>query len=106
MFMVTDFFALLLQAGGGALTTGDQNKATLDLALALLKAGLGIHLAAIGIFVLLSSHFAYAVYSNGATRDRQLASLHVSPKFRTGLIGSSNFLCIVNQGCVVVFADA
>ncbi|VUC24282.1 unnamed protein product [Clonostachys rosea] len=97
IFMLSDFFALVLQAGGGALIAGETNSIdTRNTALAILKAGLGVHLGAMGIYVILSCQVAYSVYNKPSAWNPQFSSLQSSPRFKAFMGGLAlATLCIL-----------
>ena len=84
-FMVSDFIALVLQASGGAILGGDDTTKA-DLGLAVIKAGLGAHLAAMCIFILLATEFAHRVYRSQDQWNTSFNDLQQSQNFRFFLI--------------------
>jgi hypothetical protein len=89
--MMLDFIALLLQAAGGATVGGDNlSPDDFDRSLAILQAGLSIHLAGIVIFVLVSSDFALLVYRARPHWNQSFAPLQASRKFRIFLYSETN----------------
>ncbi|KAF7563969.1 hypothetical protein G7046_g142 [Stylonectria norvegica] len=94
-FMVSDFIALILQASGGAMLSGD-NPTNMKAGLAIIKTGLAAHLAAIAIFAALSAQFGYHTYRNQEEWNSRFGDLQSSRKFRRFLIclGAAT-LCIL-----------
>jgi hypothetical protein len=89
-FMVLDFLALLLQSAGGATVGGDNlTQADFDRSLAILQAGLSVHLAGIVIFALISGEFAFRVYRNQDKWNPSFAALQSSRKFHA-FLGSTS----------------
>lgn len=61
---------------------------TINTGMDVLRAGLGVHLAAIAIYVALSSQFAYSVWSKKGRWNHIFFELQSSTRFKTFLIGS------------------
>jgi hypothetical protein len=89
--MIFDFLSLVLQAAGGGIL-GTNEAALANTGLAVIKAGLGAHLAAIGIFVALAAEFGFRTYRNPGQWDSTFSNLQQSRKFISFLIGNSSFL--------------
>ncbi|CAM1504973.1 Fc.00g106100.m01.CDS01 [Cosmosporella sp. VM-42] len=96
-FMISDFIALVFQAGGGGILGGnDVSQSQLNVGLAIIKTGLGAHLAATSIFALLSAEFAYRVYQNQDQWNPKFSDLQQSRKFQSSLIALAiATLCIL-----------
>lgn len=85
-FMVFDFFALILQASGGSIL-GNKDPAKLDTGLAIMKAGLILHLVAITVFVGLASEFAWTIAHRRGQWNPNFEKLQNSHKFHRFLLG-------------------
>ncbi|KAJ0306643.1 hypothetical protein COL516b_004436 [Colletotrichum fioriniae] len=74
IFVTLDIICLILQAGGAAWSQTDGlNPQDLDRALNLLRAGLGLQCASLGLFVLLSLDMGIRVLRNRSTWDTRYA---------------------------------
>ncbi|KAI8675829.1 hypothetical protein NCS57_00485400 [Fusarium keratoplasticum] len=81
VFMLLDFFALLLQSGGGALVGGD-DPSMWDMGLKILQAGLSIHLIGIVIYGALCLEFGVAVRRARGEWSGDFKMLQLSTKFK------------------------
>jgi hypothetical protein len=81
VFMLLDFFALLLQSGGGALVGGD-DPSMWDTGLKILQAGLSIHLIGIVIYGALCLEFGVAVRRARGEWSGDFEMLQLSTKFK------------------------
>ncbi|KAH7305205.1 RTA1 like protein-domain-containing protein [Stachybotrys elegans] len=96
-FMILDFVALLLQCAGGATVGGDNpSPSEFDRALAILQAGLSVHLAGIVLFVIISGDFAFTVCRNKHQWNQSFSGLHHSRKFQVFIMSLAfATLCIL-----------
>ncbi|WAO92135.1 Hypothetical protein NCS54_00962900 [Fusarium falciforme] len=81
VFMLLDFFALLLQSGGGALVGGN-DPSMWDMGLKILQAGLSIHLIGIAIYGALCLEFGVAVRRARGEWSGDFKMLQLSTKFK------------------------
>ena len=86
-FMVLDFFALALQSTGGAYA-GGADRSRRERGLAILQAGLSLHLAAIAIYVGISVDFAWSVWRRRQEWNLKFDGLQRSLKFKAFLAGA------------------
>lgn len=84
-FMVADFIALFLQAAGAVIAGGNDMK-NYDKGAAVLKAGLGFHLAAMVVFIFISADFAYSVSKNRGSWNPKFHDLQNSRGFHAFVI--------------------
>lgn len=87
VFILLDFFALLLQSGGGALVGGD-DPSMWDTGLSLLQAGLSIHLVGIVIYAALCGDFALRVFRARGKWRGDFAKLQSSTQFKSFCYGT------------------
>ncbi|RSM20127.1 hypothetical protein CDV31_000922 [Fusarium ambrosium] len=88
VFMLLDFFALLLQSAGGALVGGD-DASMWDLGLKILQAGLSIHLIGIVIYAALCLEFGVVVHRAKGEWSGDFKMLQLSTKFKMFCIALS-----------------
>ncbi|KAJ4328753.1 phospholipid-translocating ATPase rsb1 [Fusarium piperis] len=81
VFMLLDFFALLLQSAGGALVGGD-DPSMWDTGLKILQAGLSIHLMGIVVYAALCFEFGVAVRRARGEWSVDFKVLQLSTKFK------------------------
>lgn len=86
VFMLLDFFALLLQSGGGALVGGD-DPSMWDTGLKILQAGLSIHLIGIVVYGALCLEFGVAVRRARGEWSNDFKTLQLSTKFKMFCVG-------------------
>ncbi|KAH6983542.1 RTA1 like protein-domain-containing protein [Ilyonectria sp. MPI-CAGE-AT-0026] len=82
VFILLDFFALLLQSGGGALVGGD-DPSMWDTGLSLLQAGLSIHLVGIVIYAVLCGDFGLRVFRARGKWRGDFTELQSSTRFKS-----------------------
>ncbi|KAK1725858.1 putative RTA1 domain protein [Colletotrichum acutatum] len=89
IFVTLDIICLILQAGGAAWSQADGlNPQDLDRALDLLRAGLGLQCASLGLFVLLSLDMGIRVLRNRSIWDTRYAHVRQHRAFTYFLMGS------------------
>jgi RTA1 like protein len=79
MFMVSDFFSLLLQAGGGAVVEIANDMATERVGIRLTVAGLGLQVASLGLLLLGCADFGRRCQGKGS----MLSAVDAHGKIRT-----------------------
>ncbi|KXH49674.1 RTA1 like protein [Colletotrichum nymphaeae SA-01] len=104
IFATLDIICLILQAGGAAWTQADGlDPQDLDRALNLLRAGLGLQCACLGLFVLLSLDMGIRVLRNRSTWTTRYAYVRQHRLFTYFLMGE--FVCVSILSSFLVCAD-
>lgn len=88
VFMTCDFFALLLQAAGGALAAGSDSQSSTDTGVNIMVAGLAFQVVSLGIFMILALDFAWKVRKSGGQVVGTFAPVVASKMFKGFLIGA------------------
>ncbi len=90
IFVTTDGICLILQAAGAAWTqVKDITPTDLDKAINVLRAGLGMQVASLGIFVVLSADLAFRLIRKRSLRSMQYVNVRDKITFKLLLAGES-----------------
>lgn len=90
IFVTTDIICLVLQAGGAGWTQApDITPDNLERAINVLRAGLGMQVASVSIFLVLSADFAYRVLRKRDMWSTRFADVRENKKFKPMMIGKS-----------------
>jgi hypothetical protein len=88
--VTTDIICLLLQAGGAAWTQAKNiTPETLDKAINVLRAGLGMQVASLGIFVVLSVDLAYRVQRKRSLWSTRYVDVREKKSYKVFIVGES-----------------
>ncbi|PBP25995.1 RTA1 like protein [Diplocarpon rosae] len=88
IFVTTDIICLVLQAGGAGWTQAkDIQPETLEKAINVLRAGLGMQVASLSIFIVLSADFAWRVLKKKNLWNTRFVDVREKKRFKPMLIG-------------------
>ncbi|KAI9052363.1 hypothetical protein LZ554_003713 [Drepanopeziza brunnea f. sp. 'monogermtubi'] len=88
IFVTTDIICLVLQAGGAGWTQAkDISPANLERAINVLRAGLGMQVASLSIFIVLAVDLAYRVFRRRNSWSMRFVSVREKKMFKPMLLG-------------------